>query len=323
MAWSKNYRYGSSIGTIGVIGTDANWAHPAVLYLVKLFGYDCAFAKRLDTGTGVFIGKEIFTQLESIIDFYPGFNSFDVENFYTGYGLDVIRATLPPYTYPTGTSLYYYYMGSYGFSQSEAYGAMPAQTGYVTGSTIGGQITGTLRGAKKGLSTLGGAVRVYAFSVDQFEENAFWPTRTLIQTSTYNKLQYLPVISGQKGARLIFDFDAKGHGKSEGFTTASQFGYKHSFSGKVAGITAESDATMDEMAGLDLILIAEMPDGRKKVFGSTVRPMRLKVDDDWGGKSTDYVGSTIEFTQVDGVDFKPALLSNSVSIPVNTLPAYS
>jgi hypothetical protein len=124
-------------------------------------------------------------------------------------------------------------------------------------------------------------------------------------------------------ARIIFDVK-EAEPKSDGKTSATQFSFLHSLSGKVAGYTKEKYATVDSYMGKDLLVVAQRPNGDMLLLGTIYNPLRMQISDSLGKEADAYVGSDISFMQVESVDFRPPLLASFLSSFITgSVPAYS
>jgi len=180
-------------------------------------------------------------------------------------------------------------------------------------------ISRVLRGPQKGTSQLGGSVKVLVYSVDQFQNQLVdFPKRSTLIATGYTGL---PAINGD-GAILIFDMDAQGHGKAAGTTTVTQFGFRHELSGKVAGYDTEKYEAIDEYLGKDLLVVKQSPNGRRTLYGSLFKPMRMELTLDLGAAGMQYVGLDIKFVMQDVVDFPPVIFDSTAVLAQNTVPEF-
>lgn len=187
-------------------------------------------------------------------------------------------------------------------------------------------ISKMLRKAQPGVSDLAGSLEIYAYTVDQFDDSSGdWPTRTLAAAAIAAASVPLVADAGDfQAARIKFDMDNQGQFKADGFTTVTQFGFKHSLAGKLANYTEEQLAALNDYYGKDLILLVLRPNGAMVVLGSLFKPMRLQVSSDGGNKAdSGYVGHDVSFMQVDAVDFLPPILGDDFTLTVMSVPAYS
>ncbi len=167
-----------------------------------------------------------------------------------------------------------------------------------------------IRKSKPRSNNMGGLTKVYIYKVSQFTLDVLWPVKSDIVNGI---LTAFPILNAQQAALIVFDVK-ENKASSTGSTTLANYNYLHGIKGKVAGYTTEKHTEVSRFEGEDLILVARRPNGDRLVLGQTYMPMRMIVSDDFGAGAEGYVGSDIEFYQVDAVDFRPPILQEFVGI---------
>ncbi len=175
-----------------------------------------------------------------------------------------------------------------------------------------------IRKGKPSLNNQGGLTRVYVYKVSQFTLDVEWPKKGDIVAG---KLAFMPTVALASAARVIFDVK-ENKANSTGSTTLANYTYLHGLKGKVAGYSVEKYTGVEGLEGEDLIIVAVRPNGDRLVLGQTYKYMKMIISDDFGAGAEGYVGSDIEFFQVDAVDFRPPMLDAAVVITSEAVVAY-
>ncbi len=127
----------------------------------------------------------------------------------------------------------------------------------------------------RGLSNLGGVVIIDLMSEDDFlAATTEWPTDALVAAGEITTAIPL-IVSYQGAARIKFD-SSQCKVDSEMVGGLGYQGFKHKFSGKMAGNDKAQVMAVQSFRNRPAVCIATMPDGTRQVLGTFLNPLTIK-----------------------------------------------
>lgn len=128
----------------------------------------------------------------------------------------------------------------------------------------------------RGLANLGGVVTIDLFSEDDFLSTTFeFPTEANVSTGEITGVAF-PTAAGFLGAaRIRFD-SSQCKVDSEPVGKLGYQGFKHKFSGKLAGNTIAQVLAVQSFRNRPAVAVITMPDGSRQLLGTLINPLTIK-----------------------------------------------
>lgn len=127
----------------------------------------------------------------------------------------------------------------------------------------------------RGTANLGGVVTITLISEDEFlAATTEWPTEALFATGEITTA--IPFIALYVGACLLRFDSSQCKVDSEPVNKLGYQGFKHKFSGKIAGNDKAQVLAVNSFRNRPAVAVATMPDGTRQVLGTLINPLTIK-----------------------------------------------